>query len=45
VDVGVDGDCGSFESVDEYAVGGFPADRRKLQKFFHVVWNFAFVFL
>jgi hypothetical protein len=36
---------GSFEAVDEYAVCGFTADRGKLEQLFHLVWDFAFVFL
>ena len=45
MNVSIDWDCRAFESVDQYAVGGFSAYRGKLQQFFHVVWNFAFVFL
>ena len=40
----VDGNRGLFESVDQYAVGCFPAYRRKLEQLLDIVWHLPFVF-
>src|SRR5436853_3115826 len=43
--MGVDRNRGPFETIDQHAVCGFSANRRKGQQLFHLIRDFAFVLL